>query len=333
MNSEEVAKVVTYIEENLRASTSAGLRFVDSRHSRSRLVSRQNHVVFGRRGAGKTSLVNSTRGSDGHIDIYLNLEDYKDITFPNVVIYVLVELFKLLDSRIRSNVRFWRFRPRVRSVRKQIRGVVSGLESYVYEPDSETQQIDTTEEYSRQVNIAAKVPNLDGEGGASKNSSRQVSRSLPREKIEYLRLGLTRYKNLIVTVSQSFENKPVFLVMDDLYFVAKDTQPELIDYFHRLTKGTNLFLKVATIKHRSKIYRRASDQYIGVELGHDIFEIDMDYTLDSFEELQGFMRQLLKNARDQAESSVPVEDMFAGDGFAQLCLHRVECHAISCLCS
>ncbi len=32
------------------------------------------------------------------------------------------------------------------------------------------------------------------------------------------------------------------------------------------------------------------------------------------------MRQLLRNAIEQAGSNVPVEDMFAGDGFAQLCL-------------
>ncbi len=59
MNPEEVEKLVTYIEENLRASSSAGLPFVDSRHYRSRLLSKQNHIVFGRRGAGKTSLISS----------------------------------------------------------------------------------------------------------------------------------------------------------------------------------------------------------------------------------------------------------------------------------
>jgi hypothetical protein len=92
VNTNETAKIVTYIEENLRASTSAGLSFVDSRHFRSRLLSKQNHVVFGRRGAGKTSLVSSAQGFDGHVDVYLNLEDYKDITFPNIVIYILLRI-------------------------------------------------------------------------------------------------------------------------------------------------------------------------------------------------------------------------------------------------
>ena len=84
MNQSEITKLVTCIEENLRASPSSGLPFVDSRHSRSRLLSKQNHVVFGRRGAGKTTLVTSMKESTDHIDIYLNLEDYKP-AFPKII--------------------------------------------------------------------------------------------------------------------------------------------------------------------------------------------------------------------------------------------------------
>lgn len=145
MKTQEVEKIVTHIEENLRASVSAGLDFVDSRHSQSRLLSKQNHVVFGRRGAGKTSLVSSIETSDDHIDIYLNLEDYKDITFPNIVIYILVELFKQLQIRVRSNVRFWRFRPKARRVNRKVGEALRELEVYIYEPDEEVQQVSTSE--------------------------------------------------------------------------------------------------------------------------------------------------------------------------------------------
>lgn len=320
MNAEEIEKIVTYIEENIRSSSSAGLTFVDSRHSRSRLLSKQNHVIFGRRGAGKTSLVNSARNSKQQIDVHLNLEDYKDITFPNIVVHILLRLFELLDERVRHDLRLWRFRPRARKVRRQIRKVVAELERYIHEPDSETQNVVTTEGRQGRINVSAKLQNTGGGGSLSRSRNREVSRSLPREKIEYLRLELTRYKKLIAEIHALFQDAPIFLVMDDFYFVSKETQPELIDYFHRMTKGTNLFLKIATIKHRSKLYRRTPSQYIGVELGHDVLDIDMDYTLDRFEELQSLMRQLLKNAATQSGASIPIEEMFAGDGFAQLCL-------------
>jgi|SRR5262245_57440373 len=109
MDIAEVNKLVTYIEENLRASTSSGLNFVDSRHYRERLLSKQNHVVFGRRGAGKTSLVSCIRNIDHHLDVYLNLEDYKDITFPNIVIYVLLEMFSQLKEKIKQKAVWYKF--------------------------------------------------------------------------------------------------------------------------------------------------------------------------------------------------------------------------------
>ena len=77
---------------------------------------------------------------------------------------------------------------------------------------------------------------------------------------------------------------------------------------------------MATIKHRSKLYRRTKDQYVGVELGHDVFEVDMDYTLDSFDELRAFMRQLLQTATKESGARIEFDEMFAGDGFPQLCL-------------
>jgi len=320
MEVREIAKLVTYIEENLRSSPAAGLPFVDSRHLQSRLLSRQNHVVFGRRGAGKTSLVHSTRKSSGHVHVYLNFEDYKDITFPNIVIHVLLRLLGSLESHVRSDIRWWRLRAHPAATVRRLRRTMAELTAYVHEPDAETQQIETTEGYERELTIGAESYGAMGAAKARHGASRRLSRSLPRNKTDYLRLQLSSYKDILLAVSALFDEAPIFLVMDDFYFVQKNTQPDLIDYFHRLTKGTQLYLKLATIKHRSKLYRRGRDQYVGVELGHDIFEVDMDYTMDNFEELSSFMQQLLRSATEQSGANVRVEQMFAGDGFSQLCL-------------
>ncbi len=55
-------------------------------------------------------------------------------------------------------------------------------------------------------------------------------------------------------------------------------------------------------------------------MGHDILEVDMDYTLDNFNELRDFMSALLSMAIKGSGANVSLEDMFAGDGFSQLCL-------------
>src|ERR1019366_2486137 len=93
-----------------------------------------------------------------------------------------------------------------------------------------------------------------------------------------------------------------------------------IDFFHRLTKDTPLFIKVATIKHRSRLFKTTEQSYVGAELGHDIYEVDMDYTLDKFGDLKEFMQQLLQAAIRDSGAVLKVGDLFNGDGFGQLCL-------------
>lgn len=68
VNKAQATKLLTYLEENLRASRRAGLRFVDPRNYRESVLSRQNHVIFGRRGAGKSTLLASLERLDFHWD-------------------------------------------------------------------------------------------------------------------------------------------------------------------------------------------------------------------------------------------------------------------------
>jgi len=316
----EVSKLVSFIEENVRTSPVSGLPFVDSRGLRSRLILKQNHVVFGRRGAGKTSLVRSVAGSANHVDLYVNLEDYKDITFPNILIHVLIKLFTQLHSKLHAQPLPSRLGFSSRGLDKNLSRMLSALEEYVHEPDAETQEVTVTTTSAQRMGASAGAQGIGASAEAGKGRSSQVLRQLPRSKLEYLRLELSAYKDAIGRASQTLGRVPVFLLLDDYYFVPKPMQPLLIDYLHRLTKGTGLYLKVATIKHRTKLYSRSADQYLGVELGHDAIEIDLDYTLDRFDELQSFMRQLLQNAIDQADVRLRPEEIFAGDGFAQLCL-------------
>ena len=107
--SDDVNLLITYIEENLRATGSSGLEFIDPRNHRQRLISKQNHVIFGRRGAGKSTLLSPLKNLPECIGINLNLEDYKDITFPNIIVSILIEAFKTLRLEIKSNYPWYKF--------------------------------------------------------------------------------------------------------------------------------------------------------------------------------------------------------------------------------
>jgi hypothetical protein len=321
MEQTEIRKLIGYIETNLRSSEKAGLKFVDTRNFNNQLNSRQNHVVFGRRGAGKTSLLKSIRGSADSLDIYVNLEKYKNITFPNILISVLIAMFEGIEIRIAKKWPCYNLSAvKPHQMKREISTLCSRLNTYLHQPDVETQEITTTESTSKQAGLAAEQKGVKLDVAGTESNSTEIKRALPKNKLDYLRLELNCYEKVINQVDKLFGNIPIYLILDDFYFVDKKIQPDLIDYFHIISKDTGLYIKLATIKYRSKLYRRTESQYTGVEIGADILGIDMDYTLDKFEYLKQFMHDLLTNAITASTSKVTIDDMFEGDGFSQLCL-------------
>jgi hypothetical protein len=321
---EDVHALVAYIEENLRASSLAGLKFIDTRNFKGRLTVRQNHVVFGRRGAGKSSLVKSVCGPADHVAVRINLEDYKDISFPNILLRVLKASCDELGKAVKARSKWRQLFPACR-FRRRLKELETELEDLLYEPDQEQQEVHTTESADQNLGlqVSAEHP-ATGKASLSASSKRQskkeVSRTIPVDKLGRLQIEIPRFKQVFCEASILFGNAPVFLVLDDFYFVPKAVQPEFIDFFHRLTKDTPLFLKLATIKHRSRLFKTTAQSYVGAELEHDIFEIDMDYTLDKFADLKEFMNELLCAAIKESDAGLSSDDLFTGDGFSQLCL-------------
>lgn len=316
---DDVSKLVAYIEENLRASSSAGLTFIDTRNLKGRLAAKQNHVVFGRRGAGKSTLVKSVCGPAHHVSVRINLEDYKDISFPNILLHVLKASCDELGRAVKARSRWWQVMS-AGVFQRQIRSLERELSSLLYEPDQEEQKIRTTEGRETSGKFGLSSKEVKGSFGKSSSSEREVARTIPVDKLARLQIDIPTFKRLFSEASKLAGNAPIYLILDDFYFVPKAVQPEFIDFFHRLSKDTPLFLKVATIKHRSRLFKTTEQSYIGAELGHDIYEVDMDYTLDKFADLKEFMNQLLRAAIRDSAATLDADDLFTGDGFAQLCL-------------
>lgn len=58
LTSVEVDKLVTLVEEATRATKDSSRRFIEpARGTLDRAKSRRHHIIFGRRGSGKTSLL------------------------------------------------------------------------------------------------------------------------------------------------------------------------------------------------------------------------------------------------------------------------------------
>ena len=79
----------------------------------------------------------------------------------------------------------------------------------------------------------------------------------------------------------------------------------MIDYFHRIAKGSNLWLKIGTIRHRTKWYVHG-DPPIGVKLADDADEIDLDLTLEKYSLAKDFLTKVLRSFVNDCDNlSIP----------------------------
>ncbi len=85
-----------------------------------------------------------------------------------------------------------------------------------------------------------------------------------------------------------------FLFLDDLYHIRKENQAQVIDYMHSIGKGHKLWLKVGTIRHRTVWYIHGNPP-IGMKLGDDAEEIDLDLTLEKYTITKDFLTKILSN--------------------------------------
>ena len=104
MNADELRQLRLAINENLRVQRggSKPVPYIDVSNTLSDVSARQNHAVFGRRGCGKTLLLHySAEQLPPEIrPVYLNCEDFKKHSFPNVLIEILDALFAELENRL-----------------------------------------------------------------------------------------------------------------------------------------------------------------------------------------------------------------------------------------
>ena len=322
--SAEVQKLRNFIEANIRATTKSGLDFIDPKKIKDEVLIKQNHVIFGRRGAGKSTLLKEFDSPDIW-SVYINLEDYKDISFPNVLVSVLIEIFDKTLELFKTKINLWHRLLRIKKFKKEIAQILDKLKDLKAQPDEIETEIVATESTTAEISSGITANSIPlktfFKGKLSTTDGKQAKSVRNQSKLNDLRLLITDIKKILNRYFEKFgiSDNSLFILLDDFYFVKIENQPYLIDFIHRLTKDTNLFFKIGTIKHRTRLYIK-EQTYIGVELRNDAIEVDLDYTLEDYDRIESFMKDILQYCIEKSGSSVSIEDMFIGEGFSQLCL-------------
>lgn len=321
MDNRELNKVLKFIEENIRVTNQTTIEYLDPKGHIERLDSKQNQIVFGRRGSGKSLLLKSLKDKKTNVAcLTINLEDFKDISFPDSIIQVLTSLIFQLKSEVYNKRSI--LQPvtwlKGKRITNQYSLLLKSLKDRLIQPDVFDEAI--KEKVGNKIGGKAKSGFGKSEASMSAEISEEIekSRAFKIDKLNVLKNELPQFKHLIESTSE-YLGKDIFLILDDFYFIRKTEQPYFIDFFHRLSKNTPLYLKVATIKHRSSLYIQG-ETFVGVEIGHDAQALNLDYSLENFNALVSFMKDLLNHINSKVGVQIDYNQLLTDNAFRFLCL-------------
>ncbi len=322
--SSEIEGLRRIVQENIRIQRggSETIDYVDVSRALSDMVAKQNHVVFGRRGCGKTLLLRATQqkvDEDVRV-VYINCEDYKQHSFPNVLIEILDTLFEELQK----NLRGWFGRKRrSRELIGGIRAALTSLKERADEADRTIRETDTTERTGKVgAGLAADGLEIGATAASTRKAAIEQEYKRHDSKIQKLNLLLPQLKKQIRECFEiSTDVKSVFLELDDFYHLSRTMQPHVADYVHRLCKDVPLYFKFATLRHASILYADRHNQPTGTQERHDYQPINVDFTLADFKKTASQLQEILYRFGEKARMDrKQIDALFMGEGFERLVL-------------
>lgn len=146
--------------------------------------------------------------------------------------------------------------------------------------------------------------------------SEEIKETFQNNKIEFLSRHILEYQKIFKIMS-SISDGDSFLFLDDLYYLKRSDQARVIDYFHRIAKGNNLWLKIGTVRHRSTWYVHG-DPPFGLKLGDDAHEINLDLTLENYATTKSFLVRILQWFFDDAK--IEIKEILVDEAIDRLVL-------------
>ena len=326
--SEQLKSLRRVITENLRVQRggSESIPYVDIANVLNDMTTRQNHAIFGRRGCGKTLLIHfsETVLADSVKCIYLNCEDFKKHSFPNVLIQILDALF----AELQRNLTGW-FGRKHKS-KQLIDGIRVKLVALTASADLQEQNMreQTSSENSDSNTLGAEVSSglasLKADTSAKSSYRTEVEKRYTRHdnKLRELDMWLPELKRQVGDFFELSSNvSAIFLQIDDFYHLSRTDQPFVMDYIHRLCKDLPLYFKIATLRHASILYADRRGQPIGAQERHDYQPINVDFTLADLNKTRGQNKAILHAFGELASmTKAEIDRLFKGAGFERLIL-------------
>ena len=323
MNRAKLKKVIT---ENLRIQKAGAptIKYIDATNALDDVNARQNHVIFARRGCGKTLLLDTSAKKlpTGSIAVYLNCEDYKNHSFPNIIIEVLDRaLFQIENNKVFG---FWDiFFGKRKKARKIISDIRMKLSELKERPDEQQEQI--IESSQHEGGVSAQIGKKEfGFLSANDSVKAEIEKTykIYNKKLEKLNLILPNLKSKLDEFFKIFPKiDNVYIQIDDFYHLQRELQPYVIDYIHRFSKNLPIYFKIATLRHASTLYIESNGQPIGAQERHDFQPIQIDFTFEDFRRTEDQVKDIFYKYGELADGNKDeINALFKGEGFRRLIL-------------
>lgn len=247
LSDTRVEKLVKLVEESTRSSEEGVKRFIEpAQGALSRATNKRHHIIFGRRGSGKSSLLRKAAADltlDRRPIAYVDLEIFKGHSYPDVLISILIATLKEFEKWLQtaainpaSKTSFWHRlfgtkpvrgaykRSDVELLSQEVHKRIEELQTQLYSPDAViTKSVDkTNKETSDSSGIRAELKTSVASLGAKTEESnkiqdvREVQKEYQHSKIEFLHQHILEYQGLFRRV-QEVCGGDSFLFLDDLY--------------------------------------------------------------------------------------------------------------------
>jgi hypothetical protein len=304
LDSQEVQTLKNLIRDSFRIRENQDPVYVDLGGNLQRFSSAQHQVIFGRRGSGKSCLqVHFLRQAEINKDplaIYIGVDEIKRLGFPDVLIRILLGVFQRLPGA----------KGRIFGLLKTPQSsIVRSLKELLDNPEN----ADVSQKDTRAAEGGVDIKPGSGTPGVTVKArrGREVTTTFKSKKLDHLERHLQDYKEALRSSIKGTWHT-VFVLVDDFYLIKKDLQPYVVDYLHRLFRGTDAYLKIGTIRHRTQL-RVHAGQTIGVELAQDVEEISLDKTFESFEETNSYLHSMLLEMGAVGHKEINVAGLFNND--------------------
>jgi hypothetical protein len=275
-------------------------RFIELRPGiTDKLGARRHHMLTGRRGTGKSTLLHVVRKNlqnQGIAVATVDMERFKGREFPDVLIEILVALLDEMPAPIRYKHLYNDLR-----LRWDARRLGRTLSHILVDPQSVIRRVakNAAREAGAGATVAGGADLALGQASARLSAGRS-SRATESSEAEFEEFKIERLQQLapqIAAVLTRLVNhssqKHAIIFIDDYYFVRLQDQPHVLDYLHQVCKSTGVWLKVGGVGSRLRPFVEGNPP-IGMQPNQDLDRLAIDVTLDDFATAQRFLEEMLE---------------------------------------